>query len=202
MDRRSRSDDQQLVSDCLSGSEVAWKEFYARFAGLVKAVARKYCLHTAQDVEDYCQMAFLTLTFALGDYDPRQSLPRFVGVVAERVIIDEYRKARAAKRDATVESLNYDDSGEEKSVSTVEQVELQDQQLDRAQRASQLREALLALDTKCRRLLTMRYLDELSFKDVANAMGSTENTVTVQTRRCLEILRSRFTERTMRGKPL
>jgi len=200
MDRRSRSDDQQLVSDCLSGSEAAWKEFYARFAGLVKAVARKYCSHTAQDVEDYCQAAFLTLTSVLGDYDPRQSLPRFVGVVAERVIIDEYRKARAAKRDAAVESLNYDDSGEEKSASSGEQVELQDDQLDRAQRAAQLRDALQALDSKCRRLLTMRYLDELSFKEVADAMDSTENTVTVQTRRCLEALRIRLIGRTIRGK--
>ena len=199
MDTRSQSDDQRLVTDCLGGSETAWKEFYAQFAGLVKAVARKYSPYSAQDVEDYSQAAFLTLTTALADYDPWQSLPRFVGVVTERVIIDEYRKTKAAKRDAAVESLSYDDSGEERFGSSHEEVELQDDQLDRAQRASQLREALQALDSKCRRLLALRYLDELSFKEVAEATAGTENTVTVQTRRCLEALRSRLTGRTMRG---
>lgn len=199
MDTRSRSDDQRLVTDCLAGSETAWKEFYARFAGLVKAVARKYSPNSAQDVEDYSQAAFLTLTTALAEFDPRQSLPRFVGVVTERVIIDEYRKTKAAKRDAAVESLSYDDSREERPGSSHEEVELQDDLLDRAQRASQLREALSALDAKCRRLLALRYLDELSFKEVAELTAGTENTVTVQTRRCLEALRSRLTARTTRG---
>lgn len=201
MDTRSRSDDHQLVTDCLAGSEAAWKEFYARFAGLVKAVARKYSPHSAQDVEDYSQAAFLSLTTALREYDPRQSLPRFIGVVTERVIIDEYRKSKASKRDAAVESLRHDDSGEERSGSSHEEVELQDERLDKAQRASHLREALLALDSKCQRLLTLRYLDELSFKEVAEAMASTENTVTVQTRRCLEALRAKLTGRTTGGHP-
>lgn len=199
MDTRSRSDDQRLVGDCLAGSENAWKEFYARFAGLVKAVARKYTPHSAQDVEDYSQAAFLALTTALGEYDMRHSLPRFVGVVSERVIIDEYRKARAAKRHAIVDSLSYDDSGEERPSASHEQVELQDDRLDRAQRLSHVREALAALDERCRRLLALRYLDELSFKEIAEIVQGTENTVTVRVRRCLEALRSRLVGRTMRG---
>jgi len=190
MDKTSYTEDQLLVRECLTGSETAWSEFYSRFIGLMRTVVRKHGTLSPQDVEDVTQSAFLSLTTALTRYDSQQSLPRFVSLITERVLIDEYRKGKAAKRDCETEALERSDCGEEAKIETSEDPELQDEQLERAELVSRLRNALKTIEEKCRELLTLRYLDERSFKEIAESLGSTENTVTVQTRRCLDALRT------------
>jgi RNA polymerase sigma factor (sigma-70 family) len=126
-------------------------------------------------------------------------LPRFVSLITERVLIDEYRKGKAAKRDCETEALERSDCGEEAKIETSEDPELQDEQLERAELVSRLRNALKTIEEKCRELLTLRYLDERSFKEIAESKGVSENTVTVQTRRCLDSLRARFQDSDRRG---
>ncbi len=192
-------DDLRLVQECLTGSEKAWREFYAKFVGLMRSVVRKHRKLTAEDVEDITQAAFLSLTTALQRYDSQQSLPRFVCVVTERVLIDEYRKGQAAKRDADVEALGHTDSREHGKLSLAAEDDLQDAQMEKAELVSRLKDALRNLDRKCKELITLRYLEERPFKEVADMLGSTENTVTVQTRRCLDSLKVKFKEPSRRG---
>lgn len=190
----SQGEDRRLVKECLEGSEGAWREFYSRFIGLMRSVARKYAKNNPQDVEDVTQSAFVSLTTALRNYDESQSLPRFVCLITERVVIDEYRKLKASKRAGETESLDRTDSrAEGPHVATLSD-DLQDSRIEKAEQSHRLRVAVRALDPKCRELITMRYLEELSFNEIAESVGVSENTVTVQTRRCLEALRRRFKE--------
>jgi RNA polymerase sigma factor (sigma-70 family) len=190
MHQRSESEDQALIVRCLDGSEDAWKEFYARFVGLIRAVVRKCGRPGPADVEDLTQATFLALATALHNYDVAQSLPKFVCLVAQRVAIDEYRKTRAVKRDG--EALVSVDGDEDAVSPFVEECERQDERLERAELEQRLRSALSALDVRCRDLITLRYFRELSFKEIADLVGASENTVTVQTRRCLSSLRAKF----------
>ncbi len=195
----SAHDDLLLVKECLIGSEKAWREFYARFIGLMRTVVRKHRKLTPEDIEDITQAAFLSLTTALHTYDSQQSLPRFVCVVTERVLIDEYRKGKAAKRDADVEAIELTDPREHTKLALAVDDDLQDAQMEKAELVSRLNSALGNLDSRCKELITLRYLEERSFKEVADILGSTENTVTVQTRRCLDSLRVKFKEPDRRG---
>jgi RNA polymerase sigma factor (sigma-70 family) len=199
METRSQSDDQRLVQDCLAGSEEAWREFYCRFIGLMRSLVRKRGLLGSQDVEDITQSAFLSLTAALRTYDPLQSLPRFVCLVTERVLIDEYRKGKAAKRGAEIDASGDSERVTEDPLASDVGGELQDQRLETAEQVSRLRAALQKLDARCRELIALRYFHELSFKEIADKLGATENTVTVQTRRCLESLRAKFAGSRERG---
>lgn len=198
MDDKSR--DRLLVSECLAGSEAAWREFYARFVGLIRSVARRHSSLLPDEVDDVVQAAFLTLTTALKNFDPDQSLPRFVCLVTDRVLIDEYRKGRAAKRDGEV-----DIPGDSETVDSIISAvpaddDLQDERVEKAEQAVHLKAALDGLDPRCRRLVTLRFIDELSFKEIAHNVGQTENTVTVQTRRCLDSLRDKFLHSRRRGR--
>ena len=58
-----------------------------------------------EDVEDLTQTAFLALSTALRTYDFERPLSRFVCLVTERVVVDEYRRRSAAKRKCEAESL-------------------------------------------------------------------------------------------------
>lgn len=196
----SRSqDDLRLVKECLTGSEYAWREFYARFVGLMRSVVKKHRKLTEEDVEDITQAAFLSLTTALHTFDPQQSLPRFVCVITERILIDEYRKAKAAKRDAELEAIDHTDPREGTRLSLADEDELQDAQMERAELVSRLKLALTNISSRCRELITLRYLEERSFKEIGDLVGTSENTVTVQTRRCLDSLRLTFDESDTRG---
>jgi len=197
MRQRNEPEDQDLVARCLAGSEDAWNEFYGRFAGLVRVVVRKYVRPGTVDVEDMSQSAFIAVASALKSYDGEQSLPKFISLIAQRAAIDEYRKTRAAKRSGEV---NLDlDSVEDATTTLEEAPELQDERLDKARLAQRLRSALNELEPRCRDLITLRYFRELSFKEIGESFGVTENTATVQTRRCLESLREKFNRVRRRG---
>ena len=199
MEKRNRSEDQCLVRECLAGKEEAWKEFYSRFINLMRSVVKKYGVVSPEDVEDLTQASFLSLTTALSSYDDRQSLPRFVCVITERVLIDEYRRVRAAKRDAEIHASGYADVAETAEDAVGQQIELQDILIERAERLSLVRSCLEELDPRCRELITLRYFRELAFNDIAGLLGETENTVTVQARRCLAKLRARCHDLGIRG---
>jgi len=199
MEKRDQSEDRLLVRECLAGKEEAWKEFYCRFIGLMRSVARKQVRRSQDDVEDVTQSAFLTLTTALKKYDFEQSLPRFVCLVTERVLINEYRRATAAKRESELDPRGLSTTDEVPTTMFSPDSGLQDKQLETAEMASRLRSAVQGLDLKCRELIELRYFRELPFNEIAEVFGESENTVTVQTRRCLDKLRAWFKERDRRG---
>jgi RNA polymerase sigma-70 factor, ECF subfamily len=191
MGNRNELNDHRLVRECLEGSENAWREFYARFVGLIRSVISKRSWLHPEDVEDIIQTTFLSLTTALNHYDFQNSLPRYVCVIAERVAIDQYRKTVAAKREAELEGtdsldqmpMTWSGSGNPGS---------HDEQLETAELVHRLRTALGTLDPKCKHLVELRYFDEMSFTEIGQRNGTTENTATVQTRRCLEKLKAKL----------
>jgi RNA polymerase sigma factor (sigma-70 family) len=199
MEKCSRSQDEALVRSCLNGSEAAWQEFYSRFIGLMRSVVKKRYILCKEDVEDITQSAFVSLATALNNFDYEQSLPRFVCVITERVAIDEYRKRSAARRNSEDETTHGTKGGRDVALQIESGFDLPDEQMERAEMASRLRAALKELDTSCRELLTLRYLNDLSYKEIAEIVGAGENTLTVQTRRCLEKLRIKFREAERKG---
>ena len=192
-------DDVRLVKECLTGSEHAWREFYAKFIGLMRSVVRKHRKLSPEDVEDITQAAFLSLTGALHTFDSQQSLPRFVCVVTERVLIDEYRKGKAAKRHSDIEAIELGELREHAGLVLADSDELQDAQMEKAQLVSRLKGALKTLNPRCNQLITLRYLEELSYREIGEILGTNENTVTVQARRCLDSLRLTFKKPDKRG---
>ncbi len=198
MEKCSRSQDEALVRACIAGSEAAWQEFYTRFIGLMRTVVKKRYVLCKEDVEDITQSAFVSLASALNNFDCEQSLPRFVCVITERVAIDEYRKRSAARRNAE-SPIGQTEFDRAFSPEMRSDLDLPDRQMERAERASCLGAAMKELDRSCRELLTLRYLNDLSYKEIAETLGVSENTLNVQARRCLEKLRIKFRDAERKG---
>ena len=193
--------DRLLVKECLAGSQVAWNTFYSRFVGLIRSIAKRQARLSPADVQDITQSTFLALASSLRNYDSGHSLVRFVCMVTERTVIDEYRKAKAGKRNADTESVDHHDRGEEGARMVESDIEPLDRQIERAQLTSHLRAALQKLDPRCRKLIQLRYYNELSFGEIGAIVGLTENTLTVQTRRCLEKLKALYKDFETRRTP-
>jgi RNA polymerase sigma-70 factor, ECF subfamily len=199
MDKRNQRQDEELVRECLSGSETAWQEFYSRFINLMRSVVRKRGNLSPEDVEDVTQSAFVSLATALANFEYGQSLPRYVCLITERVMIDDYRKRKAARRAEEREIDQHDETGAEFGATMSAHHEPPDEQVQRMELESRLRGALDSLDPGCKELLTLRYFRDLSFKEISETLGGSENTVTVQTRRCLDRLRKKFDELERKG---
>ncbi len=200
MEKRSEDQDRLLVQECVSGSEIAWNEFYSRFIGLMRNVVRRQAGLLPPEVDDITQSAFLALTTALKNYDSSHSLAGFVCLITERVLIDEYRKIRAAKRDGQTEALEHHDSGLDGSRMIQSQIDPVDRQIEKFELAHILTKSMEKLDAGCRELLKLRYYKELSFNEIAKIFGVTENTLNVRTRRCLDKLRVAYDAFHRRGK--
>jgi len=202
MEKHGAMEDRQLVEECLAGSEKAWREFYSRFMRLMRCVVKRHTGLPTPELEDITQCAFLALTTALAGYDSRHSLSTFVCMVTERVAIDEYRKLKAAKRSAETESVDHFDHSGDGARMIQSDRELQDEEVEKKELISILRRALTHLDAKCRELVELRYYHELSFGEIAQKVGESENTITVRTRRCLDKLRAACHDNERRGNTL
>ncbi|MFH0959668.1 MAG: sigma-70 family RNA polymerase sigma factor [Pseudomonadota bacterium] len=182
--------DVTLVGQCLSGSEPAWTEFYSRFERLVKMVVRRR-LHVSEDaIEDVVHEIFISLLSGLKNYNSSYSLQNFVCTVAERVCVDQYRFSKASKRHAETYSLDDEDSGISDQVMKSSNHFGQEEELIVSQEGEIVRQALRLIGMKCRELLRLRYYDEAPYSRIAELTGVTENTLTVQTARCIRELRN------------
>lgn len=184
--------DLTLVRQCLSGSRPAWDEFYSRFRSLVAKAVRTKTRCKEHDVQDLVQSVFLALYTSLKTYEHQYPLSRFVWIVSERVCIDEFRKSTAAKRDKVTVPLNHHDGDDDAAVMVLSNVDTQEKQLADAEVKQMLMGAFKELGEKCRQLVRLRYLQELSFKEIAGLLGTKEKTLAVQAGRCLRELKALY----------
>jgi RNA polymerase sigma-70 factor (ECF subfamily) len=191
--------DLALVRQCLSGSNEAWNIFYRRFVRLVRTIVVRQPAIPREDVEDVSQSIFLALVKGLKDYDGTYALSKFVSVVAQRVCIGHYRQLSASKRTHehhSVPELSADIP--EGRVMTCTDASQEDR-LTRAELVVILKASLEQIGLRCRRLLELRYFEELPFAKISEMLGVKENTVTVQTKRCLEQLSHAYDRFIQRG---
>jgi RNA polymerase sigma factor (sigma-70 family) len=199
MSKDHHDPDMRFVHECLSGSEGAWNEFYVRFVRLVRTVVRRQPAIAPEDSEDVTQTVFVALVKGLKDYDGSFPLARFVGMVAQRVCIQEYRRLSASKRSGDHERIDENDQEMRNGNPMIASPATQEHALAREELVSILKMALAKIGSGCKKLLELRYMEELPYKDIAEIMGMKENTATVQTRRCLEGLSVEYSRLARKG---
>ncbi len=167
--------------------------------GLVRSIVRRQARISYQDFDDAVQAVFAALIPALRSYDKMYSLPRFISMVTERVCIQDYRRTTAAKRDAQTAPVNHHDSSDENCLTLRAPEYSQEQRLVREEIVKIVRVAVRSLGHECRELLKLRYFEELPYKEITKILGSSENTLTVKTRRCLEELKANYNQLARNG---
>ncbi|MDQ7785031.1 MAG: sigma-70 family RNA polymerase sigma factor [Desulfomonilaceae bacterium] len=200
MDHQPQTDDRTLVEHCLAGSKTAWDEFYGRFIPLVRKVARMHTRDRGGDLQDAIQDVFLSLFTSLGRFDSQYPLSRFVWTVAERVCIDRHRRETTVKRTGDTVPVDHHDGGAEGSTMVRSNTDLPEESVAKSELVALLRLVFRDLGWKCREVLRLRYLEDLSFKDVSRILGIGEKTLSVQTGRCIDELRMRYLRAERKGR--
>jgi RNA polymerase sigma factor (sigma-70 family) len=190
MDRLVVDAEKRLVAQCLAGDRRAWEEFFTCHIRTISAVvSRPQWGFPIHDREDVAQEVIRNLILSLKEFQFRSKLSTFVYAIAVNTCVGEVRKRHTAKRRGELDCVALDPLAGVRPDQAYETAlcdsKTQEELLLELEDANMLRNALGGLDQRCRRLLRLRYYDDLSFKEIAKEVRSRENTLVVQVKRCL-----------------
>jgi RNA polymerase sigma-70 factor (ECF subfamily) len=164
--------DAQLVEQALAGSQDAYRVLVERHSrpvfNLVARMVREDGI-----AEELAQDAFVKAFGALRTFDPAYKFSNWILRIAHNAAIDHLRKGRLPVVSIDDESSGRDladvlaDAGEPSAFDRAAQGEFRDD----------LEAALARLRPEFRRLVVMRYLEDLSYEDIAEVVGLPLGTV-------------------------
>ena len=159
-----------VIDRARSGEAVAFSELYRHLRPRIMGFCRQM-LGSTTAAEDASSEIFLRIQRALGDYDATRPFEPYALTIAKRYCIDCLRRENVEHRvfqppDEAIEAADA------VTPSPLDAVLL-------AERKTLLRDALRRLPDRSRRVLTLRYLCELSYDEIAEAVGLGRNHVAV-----------------------
>ena len=95
----SRSNDRQLVDQCLCGCQSAWRQLYSRLEKTVNYIVRwTQWSFSPQQMEEIRQEVLNSFVVSLKTFDFNCSLETFASTVTKNKCVSEIRRQAAAKR--------------------------------------------------------------------------------------------------------
>lgn len=166
--------DQELMQAVAERDERAFTQLAERYAGRLLAVARRL-LGSREDAEDAVQRTLLRCYTRAETYRPEWAVSTWIYRILTNVCLDELRRRASRERRAVSLPLPEADSRPSPDVPG---------------RFLDLRRALARVPEQARILLALRYVDGLSYTELARIRGISENTVKSQLARGKSILRA------------
>jgi RNA polymerase sigma-70 factor (ECF subfamily) len=157
------------IQRAADGEEAAWDTIVRTYWRKVFNVAYRF-VGTYEEAEDLTQEIFLKVFRSLNTFDRRANFQTWLISVSRNYCIDRYRSGRRDREIFAREVNAADVQAEAPGPSPHARVELQD-------RVALLREALQALSPPLRSAVLLRDIHELSYQEIADALGVAEGTV-------------------------
>jgi len=177
----TRKDDLDLLLErCRKHDSAAWGTLVERFQALVFSIARRYGLG-ADDAADVLQITFSRLIKNLDRIEAGAVLPRWLGVTAAN---ESLRMLRTRGRYTDLEQAGQ----------TLDEL-VAHEEADAHEKAAEADQARIIRDTvdgmpaKCRDLLTLLYLEEIPYEEVADRLGLALGSIGPTRARCLQKLK-------------
>jgi RNA polymerase sigma factor (sigma-70 family) len=165
----------ELVDKLKSGDEAAWQllydGFYTYIYQLVKCRNQRI---SDQDVEDICHEVFEDLVRSIKNFQRKSILKTYIHSLTINRVRQYYRRILTIKRGSGVESVSLDELEMEVPDSerfSPEIVLLEENEVQR------LREYIRTLPETARKALTLRYLKNMKYKEIARELCIPEGSV-------------------------
>lgn len=176
--------DEQLVVFYLQGNNDALNFLIERYLRRVYNFVSKY-IGNAKEAEDLTQEIFLKVWKSLKKFNSQKSFKIWLFVIARHVCIDYSRR----KKITTFSALENDDDDEsfsdkivDESISIVERITKQELE-------KEMNKYLLRLSEINRSVLILHYNQQLAFREIAELLDESLDTVKSRHRRALNYLR-------------
>lgn len=160
--------DLELIERCLNRDEGAWEQIISRYKRKVFGIAFKFT-GRFEEAEDLTQEVFFKVYKALHSYKREQDFSWWLVSISRNACIDYYR---SIKREKKVLSSDLNELKNFKFQGLSPQGNM-----EATERSKALRESLGELPDDLRRVLILRDLQGLSYKEIADQLNLAEGTV-------------------------
>ena len=175
--------DEELVKSCLKGDETAWETIIYKYQNLIFSIPRRAGLD--QDAaSDVLQEVFKTLFLKLGSLEQPQFLRAWLTTTARHKTIHFIQREKRGKLQPLFNEEN------EINYEVPDRALLPDEVLVNLEKENQVETALSQIDDRCRRLLTMLYLEteQIPYQEIADTLDLPVGSIGPTRARCLKKL--------------
>jgi RNA polymerase sigma-70 factor (ECF subfamily) len=161
MSAPGKTEPTDLIVRARTGDADAWGDLYREFAPAIFRFCRR-AMPTHEDAEDATMEIFMKLRGKLGQYDPNRSFTAWLYKVAANHCWDMLRRRKGRQ---------------DKETDDIENVPLQHPDPNQLERLieersnEEVRNALGKVGVRARMALVMRYYSDMSYDEIADALG-------------------------------
>jgi len=180
--------DKKLVEDFLNGDQAAFDVIVERYFRAVFNFVYKITPETSA-AEDITQEAFLKTWKNIRKYDTSRSFKTWIFTIAKNTAFDHLKKKK---------ELSFSTFADDEGNSFLENVKsedpLPDEIIMKEDMPQKLEKAIDALPPKYKVVMNLRYKEDMSFPEIAEVLGESQNTVKSRHRRAIESLKKAISD--------
>lgn len=175
--------DEQLLLACRRGEEAAWEALVRRYQRLIYAIPRRAGLDE-DDAAEVFQEVFATLLENVETIEQPSRLHAWLVTTAKR------KTWRLVRRAGLTRPFDERDESEAEMYELPDERALPDAELLQLEEQHLVRAALVELDGRCQKLLTLLFYgsEPPPYSEIAAALGTTEGSIGPTRARCLRKL--------------
>lgn len=178
--------DRSLVQRTIKNKdEVAYAALIERHKGVIWAFIRQRERDSAQ-AEDVLQKVFVRAYFHLQSLRDPDAFGGFVFGIARNILREHLRRQQRALAKSSPSLEDWPEEAPEKGVSTLVA------SVEAGERSSLIKSALSELDSTSSAVITLRYMDQLSYREIGHRLGLKTGTVSSLIHRGLKTLERRL----------
>ncbi|MES2059714.1 MAG: RNA polymerase sigma factor [Patescibacteria group bacterium] len=172
--------DSDLVKEYLGGDQAAMNELVNRHIKSIYGFVYRLT-GLRNEAPDIVQEVFIKIWKNLKRYDPKQSFKAWMMTIARNTSIDWMRKRRAL----SFSDLSNDAEGEYFEDTLADSTPLAEELFEKEETKNLIEKEIEKLPIPSREVVLLRHSEDLSFEEIAGAIGKPLNTVKSQYRRAL-----------------
>ena len=162
---REREIDPQTIEACKRGDRVAFQQLFEAYKDKVYSVAFHFCGDESM-ASDAAQQVFLKLFSAIGQFRHDSEFTTWLYRIVVNTCVDEQRKRRRF--------VPFNPEVEVKNMVTRSS---QEESYSRREVAASVKAAIADLSPKLRLVILLKYVEGLSYEEIAEALGCSKGTV-------------------------
>ena len=178
-------EDLELVAKAKEGDQNAFSKLMARYRDSIFFMVLKM-VHNRDDAEDLTIEAFGKAFNNISNYSADFAFSTWLFKIATNNSIDFIRKKRL--QTTSLDQTSKNDDGETQPIAVRDHAPDPEETVIKDQRAQKIRGAIEQLSPKYRSLIELRYLDELSYEEIAEKLDLPLGTVKAQLFRAKDML--------------
>ena len=167
-----------LVRRCVAGDSVAWEEIVQRYHRRIFNICYRFA-GTSDDAQDLTQEVFIKMYRTLASFDPEKgAFTTWITTMTRNLLVDHFRKT---KQDRATDSLDAGLGEEEDSATLGDRIQdtapAADDRIQRRQTQEMVQKAIQKLSPELREAVILRDLQDMDYKEIAQALKVPEGTV-------------------------